>query len=60
MTAIIEKEWIDTDGLFAGQVLKNRRIGQCNERTLIALRAFDAGLLANSRHPFVGTGWAVP
>ncbi len=57
--AVVFEQRIHTDGVLAGQMVVDRRIGQRDQQAVGAVTAFDARLLAHPSKPFIGTGRGV-
>lgn len=53
-TGIICQQGIDANRMSAGKMVIDDLVGQRYEEPVSAIRAFDAGFLADTRAPFVG------
>ena len=56
IAAVIGQQWIDTDGLFSGQMVVDHLIGNRQQQAMAAIAAFDARLVAEAWLPLVAAG----
>ena len=56
MTGVAFQQRIDADGVFAGQMVVDHRIGQRLQDAVSAVATLDTRLFADTGAPFVGTG----
>ena len=59
ITAVIVEQRIDTNGVFACQMVVDDGVGEGFQQAVVAVAAFDAGFLANPGAPFVAAGRGV-
>ena len=55
-TGVIGQEWINPDGMFSGQVVKEYLISHRQQQALGAVTAFDLRFVADTGLPFVPAG----